>query len=275
MLTADARRAALAPLDDGIGRSVAVVRRLGSAIALGIFEDGEQLPPENELAASLGVAPTTLRDALAELRALGLVHTRRGRGGGSFVRADHAVLGELARDRLRELGTADVRELGDMRAAIAGTAARLAARRAAPSDISGLRAMVERLAGEEQLGEQRRIEGRYYIGVAAAAQSVRLTRQQFDLQIELGNVLWSSSRSADALRADVAAHRAVIDAIAARDPVAARSLTEEHIEAATAQLIDAHIALVRRGGEAVTPREDPVGRRSVVAPQPAAEDSLP
>lgn len=246
MLTADARRAVLAPLDDGVGRSAAVVRRLGSAIALGIFEDGEQLPPESDLAAALGVAPTTLRDALAELRSHGLVQTRRGRGGGSFVQVDHSILGELARDRLRELGSSELRELGDMRAAVAGSAARLAARRAAASDIAGLREIIDRLADEPRLGEQRRLEGRYYIGVAAAAQSVRLTRQQFDLQIELGQVLWSLRRSADDLRSDVEAHRLVVDAIAARDPIAARARTEEHIEATTLALIDVHIALARR-----------------------------
>ena len=43
------RAAVFAPLDDGAGRSEAVVRRLGSAIALGLIADGEQLPPEAEL----------------------------------------------------------------------------------------------------------------------------------------------------------------------------------------------------------------------------------
>ena len=49
------RNAVFAPLDDGAGRSAAVVRRLGSAIALGLLADGEQLPAEAELATSLGV----------------------------------------------------------------------------------------------------------------------------------------------------------------------------------------------------------------------------
>ena len=133
-LTGDARRAVFAPLDDGAGRSEAVVRRLAGAIALGIIEDGEQLPPEAELAASLNVATVTLRDALADLRDRGLVDTRRGRGGGSFVRAREAALNELARSRLRELGSTDLRELGDLRSAVAGAAARLAAARASARD---------------------------------------------------------------------------------------------------------------------------------------------
>ena len=63
-----------------------IVRRVGEAIGAGILEPGAQLPPEAELAARLQVAPMTLRQALAVLRSAGFIETRRGRGGGSFVR---------------------------------------------------------------------------------------------------------------------------------------------------------------------------------------------
>ena len=112
LLSGDARRAVFAPLDDGALRSEAVVRRVGSAIALGLIGDGEQLPSETDLAAMLNVSTVTLRDALADLRKRGLVETRRGRGGGSFVRSRDDVLAELADARLAELGTTDLRELG-------------------------------------------------------------------------------------------------------------------------------------------------------------------
>ena len=39
-------RAVFGRLDYGTGRSEAVVRRLAGAIAHGLIEDGEQLPPE-------------------------------------------------------------------------------------------------------------------------------------------------------------------------------------------------------------------------------------
>src|SRR5687768_6993283 len=90
LLSGDARRAVFAPLDDGALRSEAVVRRVGSAIALGLLGDGEQLPTETDLATMLNVSTVTLREALAELRKLGLVDTRRGRGGGSFVQIGRA-----------------------------------------------------------------------------------------------------------------------------------------------------------------------------------------
>src|SRR5512133_3211873 len=73
LLSGDARRAVFAPLDDGALRSEAVVRRVGSAIALGLLADGEQLPTETDLATMLNVSTMTLREALSELRKLGLV----------------------------------------------------------------------------------------------------------------------------------------------------------------------------------------------------------
>ena len=102
-VSGDARRAVFAPLDDGALRSEAVVRRLGSAIALGLLGDGEQLPAETELATMLNVSTVTLREALAELRELGLVETRRGRGGGSFVRSRDERSPSCADARLAEL----------------------------------------------------------------------------------------------------------------------------------------------------------------------------
>ncbi|MGY1618952.1 FadR/GntR family transcriptional regulator [Geodermatophilus sp. SYSU D00691] len=233
LLSGDARRAVFAPLDDRALRSEAVVRRVGSAIALGLLGDGEQLPTETDLATMLNVSTMTLREALAELRGLGLVETRRGRGGGSFVRARDDVLGALADTRLAELGTTDLRELGDVHGAVAAAAARLAATRASRTEIARLRDIVERLARAESVTDQRRAEGRYYIELAACAQSVRLTMQLMDLHLELGQLPWPPAHAPQLLGVIVASHRAVVDAIAARDAVTARALTEGHIETRT------------------------------------------
>jgi GntR family transcriptional regulator len=54
-------------------------------IAAGIWPDGTRLPTEIELAGSLGVAVGTLRKALAELEARGLLE--RIQGSGTYVRA--------------------------------------------------------------------------------------------------------------------------------------------------------------------------------------------
>ncbi|SOD94906.1 FadR/GntR family transcriptional regulator [Blastococcus haudaquaticus] len=253
LLSGDARRAVFSPLDDGALRSEAVVRRVGSAIALGLLGDGEQLPPEADLATMLNVSTMTLREALAELRKLGLVVTRRGRGGGSFVRARDDVLGELADARLAELGTTDLRELGDVHGAVSAAAARLAAGRASRTEIARLRDIVDRLAIADSVTGQRRAEGRYFIELAACAQSVRLTMQVMDLHLELGQLPWPPASDPGLLDVMVAGHRAVVDAIEDRDGGLARRLTEEHIETRTLWSIELRL---RAGGDgAVAARE--------------------
>lgn len=243
LLSGDARDALLAPLDGG-GRSEAVARRLGSAIALGLIEDGEQLPSESQLAASLNVSTVTLRDALAELRSRGLVETRRGRGGGSFVRMSESGLAELSRDRLAEVGVSDLRELGDMHAMTAGSAAHLAATRASHTELVRLRDLVSRMGEACDATALHRLEGRFYIEMAAAAQSARLTLLEIDIQADLAQVMWRlrPDREPTAVAAERAA---VVAALAGHRADQARTLTEEQVMQDTRRLIEDHIAMTR------------------------------
>src|ERR1700758_5076244 len=61
------------------------VERLGTAIRLGLLPPGTRLPAERELCSRLGIARSTLRQALVALAQSGHLHAMRGRGGGTFV----------------------------------------------------------------------------------------------------------------------------------------------------------------------------------------------
>src|SRR5260221_7764127 len=95
------------------GRADEVVQRVSHAIQLGLFVNGEQLPPETEFAAQLGVSAMTLREALATLREQGLVETRRGRTGGTFVRRPLTPPVDVLRARLNAMTTSVLRDLID------------------------------------------------------------------------------------------------------------------------------------------------------------------
>lgn len=237
-----ARHAAFAPLEDG-GRAEVVARRLGEAIVLGLLRDGEQLPSESELAAQLRVATVTLREALSTLRHEGLVETRRGRGGGSFVRSP--AEGSLDRQRaaLRELRTHELREIGDQQFAVSGTAALLAAERAGPDDVAGLRRLTDQLANATTPGDRRRADSRFHIEVAAAAQSTRLTRQEIALQAEIGELLWIPSGEAVPHADAVAEHLDIVRAIEDGDGPSARSTAERHVGRGIERLIEFHLRL--------------------------------
>jgi DNA-binding GntR family transcriptional regulator len=161
------------------------------------------------------------------------------------VRARDDALAELADARLAELGTTDLRELGDAHGAVAATAARLAAGRASVHEIARLREIVDRLAAEPATTAQRRADGRFYVELAAAAHSVRLTMQEMELHLELGQLPWPPAHSPELLAEIVDAHRAVLDAVERRDAARARDLTEEHVDRRTLWSIDLHLERLR------------------------------
>ena len=83
-------------------RSARVSRLLAEWISSGRYPHGGALPPERELAGQLGVSRATLRRALADLAAAGLVERHQGRG--TFVAGDRLSEETNALTSLTELG---------------------------------------------------------------------------------------------------------------------------------------------------------------------------
>jgi DNA-binding FadR family transcriptional regulator len=234
-LTTVTVRTLLSHLDDAAGRAVAVAHRLSQAIRLGLLLDGQQLPPETKLAEQMGVSTVTLREALAVLREQGLVVTRRGRGGGTFVRAPEDLARQLVQ-KLRQFSTQELRDLGDHRGAVSGMTAKLAAERALPEEVDSLSRQVERLLAARTASERRRADTQFTIEVAAAAQSPRLTQEELRLRAEVGDLLWLQLDDADH-EDSVRARRDLVTAIGQRRPADARELAERHVATDTRRLL--------------------------------------
>lgn len=237
-----ARRAVFSPVDNR-ARVDTVVRRLGDAIELGLLADGEQLPGESELAGQLGVSTVTLREALMALRQQGLLITRRGRGGGSFVALPELPAEDRLRTRLRGWSTEELRDLGDHWAALSGAAARLAAQRTEPEDLTQLRRSADELIRAEDAAARGRLYGRFHVELAAAAQSARLTREQLALQGEVGALLCLVLAD-DSCREEVAdRQRGLISAVQDGDHATAGTLAERCVRDPVARLVAVRLAL--------------------------------
>ncbi len=241
-----AAAAVFTPLEP-LSRAAQVERRLTDAIVLGLVPPDQALPREAELAVLLGVSTVTVREALKTLRVNGLVVTRRGRGGGSFVREPDAVVGRVMRDRLRDTSTAQIRDLGDHYAAVAGGAARLAADRATAEDVTRLRRAVHLLEKATSRGERRRAESHFRIEIAAVAQSPLLYRAEVSVQADIGPLLWLAVGDDDATDAAVLAAE-VVDAIGRAHGSQARDLTEQRVSQMTATLVELKLDLDQEAG---------------------------
>lgn len=153
-----------------------VAERLITAVAVGTYSPGERLPPERELAERLGVSRVTVRQALQQVGELGLVESRRGRGGGTFVTAAswREVAPEQAR-RTLEVELPRLRELFDYRCLVEGTIARAAAERRTEEQVVELRAALAEFGQSgEDMAVARALDRRLHGLVCAAAHNRHL-----------------------------------------------------------------------------------------------------
>lgn len=241
--TTAARAAVFAPIAGG-GRAELVAQRLTDAIDLGLLGSGEKLPSEAAMARQFGVATVTAREALESLRERGLVETRRGRDGGSFVIATGSRAARIA-PRIASLSRVELRDMGVYYAAIAGAAAELAADRATDDDIQRLRETVLSVDPADETST-RRGEGTFRLELAALSQSARLVREELRLQAEFAPLLWWCLRDPEERLRSRDEHLAVVTAVAAMDGEGARRRTVAHIGGAIEWLLDAKTELDSR-----------------------------
>ena len=147
-----------------------IADRLVTALALGEFVPGQRLPPERELAATLGVSRTTVREAVSRLAATGVLDVRRGRNGGAYVTG-----GQLpdADERIRRTlapGWGQLEGLFDFRALVEPLIARTAASRRSPGAAGEITAALQayRDAGTDREASGR-ADGALHRAIAEAA----------------------------------------------------------------------------------------------------------
>jgi DNA-binding FadR family transcriptional regulator len=129
-----------------------VVDRIAADIRGGRLEPGARLPTEQAMIAQLGVSRTVVREAIAALRAQGLVTTRQGVG--AFV-TDGAMRTpfRLESEGLRSI--AEVLHVMELRTGVEIEAAGLAAERAQPAHLEEIAAAldaIDRAIGQGELG---------------------------------------------------------------------------------------------------------------------------
>ncbi len=244
------QRALFQPIGDE-GRATLVERRIAEAILGGVLRAGDRLPSELELGRTLGVAPVTVREALQSLRSRGLVVTRRGRGGGSFV----AATADPIRYAERALAATSRLALRDMLVhygTVTAGCIRLAAERADPREARQLAIRLKRadaadLAGWRHLFDDLQIE------LAALSQSARLTREQIRLQLELSPYLALLDTDPEWRSTSYQLMSALIETIADDRPADAPEAFERMLDATAQVLIERQSVLSRSARRAVEP----------------------
>lgn len=260
--TAAARlpRAVLRPVRDG-NAFEATVEQLATSVRLGVFTTGQRLPPERELAETLAVSRSTLRDAIAALREAGMVQTSRGRGGGTVVTYRAPVPGSAGQQRDDRLRRPGERPAVTARRSLTARVATPAGRAGQRHDALHFRRVVEpgaaalaasanlsadqrawllasRIDVESAVGvaEHRQADSRLHLAIAALCGSALLTASVTQVQALLHDMLTAIPVLAPNIAHSNAQHRLVVEAILAGDAAAARRAMEVHCDATAALL---------------------------------------
>jgi GntR family transcriptional repressor for pyruvate dehydrogenase complex len=202
------------------------VDRLGTAIKLGLLAPGSQLPAERELCTRLGIARSTLRQALTALSQSGHVFATRGRGGGTFVSDPQPPADPPSVEMLSEW-----RETCDRRLAIELGVAVLAAERAGPDALAGLDEVAIALDDSlEDFTAYRQADIRLHVGLAEAAGSTWLVRAMTEVQGAMTDLIAYIAHPPEVLASSNAQHRRLLSAIREGDAMRAAQVMTEHLQ---------------------------------------------
>ena len=223
--------------------SHAVTRQIELLILRGILRPGERLPAERELADKLGVSRPSLRDAIADLSKRGLLSSRA--GSGIYV-AD--VLGSAFSEALITLFSRHDEALFDyidFRRDLEGLAAEQAARLASDTDLLVINAVFEKMEtahSKKNPNKETRFDAEFHMAIIEASHNVvmlHMMRSMFELLHK--GVFYNRQavfRQKNNRSALLDQHRAINDAIQARDPKAARKSVELHLDFVKQALVD-------------------------------------
>ncbi|MBG0812947.1 FadR/GntR family transcriptional regulator [Planomonospora sp. ID82291] len=211
------------------------VERLLQAVKLGLVVD--KLPPERELAARLGISRVTLREAIRALAEAGYLEVRRGRYGGAFVTyAPPAPRQEDLRRAVADMGPGHLADALTFRTAVECGAAQVLA----TADPAGpwRETLRRRLAevGSAGPGDYRRLDTAFHLSIAELTGSPLLAAACADARLRVADLL----NAIPVLQRNIAhaavQHEAIVAAILAGDPEAARRAVTEHLEGTAALL---------------------------------------
>ena len=214
--------------------SDAITRQVEALILRGVLRPGERLPSERDLATKLGASRPSLREALADLEERGLIVTRP--SAGAYV-AD--VLGSAFSPPLIALFASHEEALFDylsFRRDLEGMAAERAARFATPTDIQVIDEIFKRMEAAHSLrnpDQEAELDVEFHMAIVEAAHNVVMMHMMRSMFEMLKNGVFYNRRILFGVRdtRDILLdhHRAMHDAILARDPAAAKAALEHHL----------------------------------------------
>jgi len=210
-----------------------VIVALRSEITAGRFAPSARLPAEQELATQLGVSRPVVREAISQLRADGVLVTRK--GSGAYVANN--PLGNVFRMPPGGIAAQDLDHLFEIRFWIETSAAECAAIRRKPADLARMRIALEQMrVHSDEFAKASAADVEFHRAIARATQNpylISFTDFVGGQLLQTRAVAWSNSaRLAGGAMPAQTEHEAVYRAVDAGDAELARREATIHLLAA-------------------------------------------
>lgn len=205
--------------------------QLREHILSGKLAEGSPLPVERELAASVGLSRGTVRDALRVLEIEGLVTTRPGRSGGSFVRRPDATTLQRSLNVLMSTRGMRFSSLLEIRDALEPAAAELAARNRTDDDLMRLETVSQLLQqSTDDIPEFLQHNVEWHVAVVAASHNeiMQIILDSLSRAILKATDI-SDFNTARTMHDTLVAHDRILSAIRAGDAERAASAMRKHV----------------------------------------------
>lgn len=210
-----------------------IITHIREAISSGKLHPGDRLPPEVDLARSLGVSRPTVREALKVLEALNVLESSTGPTGGTFVKPlDGAGVADYLMDSislLLDVQELTLEELWVARGAIEIPVAGMAALKRTEQDLAVLRGIIE--SDEHRDFHAYFPDITFHTTIAEASRNRLLSLFMLSIHTTI-KALAERYVLPEAKQVSQDQHRLIYEAILNRDEALARQYMEEHLQMA-------------------------------------------
>lgn len=211
-----------------------IARKLLDYVFATDMAPGSRMPSERQLAQTLGVGRSSVREALKSLGLLGLVEVRQ--GDGTYLRRPDSELLPKVIEWGLLLGERRTLDLVDARQHLEVVLARLAAERRTPAQVQAMEKLLMRMAKAGKVGTFVEADVAFHMSVAEAAGNTVLLGVLNGVQSLLRVWVRRVIAEAGETRSSYEEHVPVFIAIEAGDPDRAAAAMNAHMDAASARL---------------------------------------
>lgn len=222
-----------------------VLESIEERVLAGELKAGDRLPPERELAPTLGVSRSALREALRVMETIGVLVAHAGRGpdaGARIVRNPDDALGRLLRLHLA-LGSYDLQDVLEARVTLERSSFEAAARRASQDDLAQAEEVLARMREPGlTVAEFNELDTLFHVLIARSSGNRLISTLTSAVRESVRTLILKAEEDAEDWTATAAGlnaqHAELLRLVRAGDGAGAADLVEEHIRGFHGTLVD-------------------------------------